>query len=111
MRQDLFPEFAYQHANKVVHGVVGAAIELINEKLAELDKRTGGPVILVFKIPSGYTSERIEELTKHITLKNLGVDSAIVIKTTEVTDVTVEQLVPTLTKEEVEALLEKVKAK
>jgi hypothetical protein len=84
-------------------------MELVDEKLAEFDKRTTGPVIIVVKVPESYSRDQIEELAKRMDPKTLGCNSVIVLPTSEVTHITIEQLVPTMTKEELESLLEKVK--
>jgi hypothetical protein len=108
-RADLQHEFGGMQFERVIEGLLLAATELVDEKLAEFDKRTTGPVIIVVKVPESYSRDQIEELAKRMDPKTLGCNSVIVLPTIEVTHIKVEQLIPTMTQEALESLLEKVK--
>lgn len=65
------------------------------------------PNVMIVKIPTSYPVLQIETLVENMSPGSLGCDHVIVLQCSEANDVTVEQLKPTVSLEQLEQLLRK----
>ena len=65
--------------------------------------------VLIIKVPPNYPSDQLERLASNLSVAKEGFDLSIVLHDSNVTDIVVEQLVPTVTLEQLDELLAKHK--